>query len=75
LSSGLSGGCRLLVEHVEPGAEQLAGGKCCGHRLLVDHRAARGIDDDGRRFHRRQLTRADQVVCRGIERHMQRDDV
>jgi hypothetical protein len=75
LEQRIVGRRRLLVEHVEAGAEQLAGGEGRGHRLLVDHGPARGVDDDGRRLHRGELLGAQHALSRGVERHMQRDDV
>ena len=38
---------RLMLEHVEPGAGDLAGFDQLRQRILVDHLAARGIDQIG----------------------------
>jgi hypothetical protein len=38
-----------VLEHVEAGAGQLAGSQHAGQRVLVDHLAARGVDDIGLR--------------------------
>ena len=37
---------RLVLEHVEAGAGDLAGFDQARQRVLVDHLAARGVDDD-----------------------------
>ena len=37
---------RLVLEHVEAGAGDLARLDHAGQRVLVDHLAARGVDDD-----------------------------
>ena len=42
---------RLVLEHVEAGAGDLAALDHAGQRVLVDHLAARGVDDIGRRLH------------------------
>ena len=44
-------------------------------RVLVNHRAAAGIDQDRRRFHQPQLACSDQLVRRCVERDVQSDDV
>jgi hypothetical protein len=69
-------GCGRLLDHdVEPGPADPVGDQCIMERVLVDHRAAAGIDQDRRRFHQPQLAHPDQFVCRGIQRHVQGDDV
>ena len=42
---------RLLCEHVEAGAGELAGGQRRMQRRFVDNAAARGVDEIGRRLH------------------------
>ena len=41
---------RLVLEHVEAGARDLAGLDHAGERVLVDDLAARRVDDDGPGF-------------------------
>src|SRR3982074_2983559 len=51
----------LVLEHVEAGAADLAGFDQLGQRLLVDHLAARGIDDIGVLAHQFQPPRREQM--------------
>ena len=69
------GGRRLLDHHVEPGAAHSLGDQRIVEGVLVDYRTAAGVDHDRRRFHQPELACPDQCVGRGIERHVQSDDV
>ena len=66
---------RLAVEDVEARGEDGAGLQGVDQRVLVDHRAAGGVDEDCRRLHERQLRRADEVAGGLVERNMQAHDV
>ena len=69
-------GCGRLLDHdIEPGPADPVGDQRIIERVLVDHRAAARADQDRRWFHHCQLARPDQLVRRGVERHMQGDDV
>jgi len=46
-----------------------------GERGLVDHRPARGVDDDRGRFHQFEFVLADHVARRSVQRDMQRHDI
>ena len=65
----------LALEHVEPGREQPAGVQRVGERLLVDHRAARGVHEHRGRLHEREPARVDEVPGRVAAGHVQRHDV
>src|SRR5665213_2618259 len=60
---------------VEPGGHDDFVVERVVERDLVHHRTAAGIDEDGGLLHHRQLSLADQIVRRLVERHVQRDDV
>ena len=66
---------RLFAHDIEPGAHDLLVPQRLVERLLLDNRAAAGVDQDRGRFHQRQLTLADQIMRREIERHVQADDI
>src|SRR5205814_3689227 len=51
---------RLFAHDVEPGAHDLLVPQRLVERLLLDNRAAAGVDQDRGRFHQRQLTLPDQ---------------
>ena len=66
----------LVLEHVEAGAGDLAGFEHAGQRVLVDHLAARGVDDIGRRLaDQLQPPRRQQMIGRRRVRAIDRDDV
>src|SRR6185437_11091469 len=75
LEQRVVGGRWLLVEYVEAGAKQIARTQSSCHRLLVDDGSTRGIDDDRGLLHQREFACADQVACRFVQRHMQRENV
>ena len=58
-SSGLSAGRRLLLEHVESRARNLAPRDRMGQRRLVDHGAPTRVDEHARGLHLRQLGSTD----------------
>ena len=64
---------RLVLEDVEPGRGEPALAQRRDQRRLVDHAAARGVDENGGRLHHRELGRADQRPV-GL-RHVDGDDV
>ena len=55
--SGLSGGSGMLGEDIECGAGDLAGLQVLDQRGLVEHAAAREIDQERRGLHRRDARR------------------
>ena len=63
------------MDHVEPRAGDAPGFERLEQRLLVDDRAARGVDEDRARLHQRELLPVHQV--RGLRRqgHVERDHV
>ena len=74
-SSGLSGGDRLDGEHVEARGGQPPGAQRLDERVLVDDRAARGVDQHRVGFHPGQRG-AVQHACGLVgQRQVQRDDV
>src|SRR5215210_846819 len=66
---------RLVLVHVESGGEDAVFGERFGERRFVDHRSARGVDEDGFGFHLLQLSGADEV--RGLlgERGVEGEEV
>src|SRR3954454_1111256 len=66
---------RLVLEHVETSAGDLALLERSRQRLLVDERPARGIDQEGSRLHQREFTGTDLVPGRGQEWRMQRHEI
>ena len=66
---------RLALENVEAGAGDAVGFQRLDQRGFVDHRPARGVDQDGRLLHLVELRRADEVVRLVRERHVDRDEV
>ena len=65
----------LVLEHVEPGGADGAVLKRRDERGIVDHAAARGIDEDRARFHFLQFRRADVIMRRRRIRHLQHDEI
>ena len=61
---------RLVRVHVEPSREQPAGRQRVDERVLVDDRAAGGVDECRGRLHQRQFAGADQVPGRFGQRDM-----
>ena len=74
-SSGEAASGGSCLEHVERRAAQLAPHERARERLLVDDRAARGVDEDRGRAHPAQLGRADQQPRAREQRGVQRHDV
>ena len=66
---------RLDVEHVEAGAGDLLSLQRGDQRRLVDDRAARGVDEIGRRLHQREFGGADQPARAVAEHDMDGDEV
>ena len=66
---------RLVLEHVEAGAGDLAAADQADQRVLVDHFAARGVDDVGLRPDQLEAARRQQVIGRRRVRAIDRDDV
>ena len=66
---------RLVLEHVEAGAGDVAGFDQPRQRVLVDHLAARGVDDEGFRPQHLQPPRRQQVKGRRRVRAIDRHDV
>ena len=66
---------RLALEHVEARARDRAPVERRDQRLLVDDGAARGVDQVGRRLHRRQLRLADEVARLRVEGRVHGDVV
>ena len=66
---------RLVLEHVEAGAGDLARLDHAGQRVLVDHLAARGVDDVGLGPQQLEPARREQVIGRRRVRAVDRDDV
>ncbi len=69
--SGLRRGRRLDGQHVERRAGDAAGVQRVGQRLLLDERAAAGVDEEGRLLHERQPLRVDEALRLRRERAMQ----
>ena len=69
------GGRRLLDHDIEPGPADAIRGQRIVERILIDHRAAAGVDQDRRLLHHCQLALADHLVGVRVERHVQSDDV
>ena len=67
--------CRLLDEHVERGARDMAGVERCAQRCLVDQSATRAIDDADALLHRGERLGVDDVLGLLGERRVQRDEV
>ena len=66
----------LAFEDVDAGAEDRAVLERDRERLLVDHRAARGVHQHRRALHQREPTRVDQAASSPVvQRHVQRHDV
>src|SRR5665213_2687321 len=57
---------RLVLEHVEAGASDAAGFDQTGERVLVDHLAARGVDDIGLGAEQLEPARRQQMISRGL---------
>jgi hypothetical protein len=53
---------RFVLEHVETGGGKGAVLQRLDERRVIDHAAARGVDEDGAGFHFRELRRAQDVV-------------
>ena len=66
---------RLVLEHVEPGAGDVAGLDQARERILVDHFAARGVDDERLRAEQLQPPRREQVIGPRRVRAIHRYDV
>ena len=66
---------RLVLVDVEPHARDALLQQCLGKRRLVDHRTARGVDDEGGLLHQPQFALAQQVPRVGNELRMQRDEI
>src|SRR6185436_1763342 len=62
---------RLLAEHVQRRARQLAGRQRLEHRVLVDHAAARAVDQVRALLHLREGGRAEQVLRLRHQRDVQ----
>ena len=75
LQERVVGGRGFLVEHIEPGAENLALAQHFRERRLVDDGAAARIHQDSGRLHEGQLARADHVARGIVQRDIQRDEV
>ena len=65
----------LVLEHVQPGAGDLAVGQHPGQRILVDHLAARRVDHDGVGLEQLEAARRQQVIGRRRVRAVDRQDV
>ena len=65
----------FVFEDVEAGAAEFARLQCADQSVLVDHLAARRVDDIGVGTHQLQAGRIEQVVGRGRMRAIHRDDV
>src|SRR6266508_4632857 len=59
---------RFYVEYVEAGARDLLVAQDCQHGGLLDDRAARGIDEIGRRLHQAEFLGADEAA-RALRQH------
>ena len=70
-----SAGKRLALEHIERRAAETTRSKRRRQRRLVDDAAARRVDQDRVRLHRREPRGVDQMPRRRRERNVQRDDV
>ena len=66
---------RLLREDVQRGARELARAQRRDERLLVDERAARGVDEQRAGPQQRQARRVDQAARRRRDRQVEADDV
>src|SRR6516165_3057774 len=66
---------RLMLEHVETSAGDVFGLDQARQRVLVDHLAARGIDDKGFRTDQLEPPRRKQMIRRRRVRAIDRDDV
>ena len=66
---------RLVFEHVQPGAGDLALAQLAHQGVLVDHLAARGVDDIGMRRQQIEPARRQQVEGGRRMRAVHRDDV
>ena len=66
---------RLLGEHVERGAGEPARTQRCDERLLVDERAARGVDEQRAGPQQREPGRVDEAARRIRDRQVEADDV
>ena len=56
------GGKRLLRKHIETCARDMSAVQCLHERRLVDHAAARGVDQDDAALHAPKLHCADHVA-------------
>ena len=73
--SGLSAVGRLLLEHVQAGAAQVAGLEG-GHQVGLDHDAAPGrVDEDAARLHRREHPGVEQPARLGVQRAVEAEVV
>ena len=66
---------RLGREHVERRAADAAVAQRRDQRLVVDHRAARHVDDQRARLHQADAPRVDQTACFRGQRAAEHDDV
>ena len=66
---------RLLLKDIDARTGQLAAVQGVGHRLRVDHRPARGVDEVGPVLHPGDGVLVNQVSGLIVERAVQRDDV
>ncbi|MCY1396580.1 hypothetical protein D9M71_115580 [compost metagenome] len=66
---------RLLLVHVEAGAEDAFFLQCLDQRGFVDHLAAGDVDQDGAGLHQLKLALADQLAGGVAERHHQADEI
>ena len=70
-----SAGQRLVLVDVERGARDALLGHGVVERVVVDHPAARVVDEVGARLHQRELLGADEAARLLAEPRVQRDDV
>ena len=69
------GGQRFIFEHIQCRAAQASVAQCGGQGLLVDDPSARGIDQDGLRFHAVDRLSVDQAASPFGQGYMQRQDI
>ena len=66
---------RLVLEHVDAGAPELACAKGGSHGVVVDDRAARGVHHDGVVFHELDVVGVQQMMGCRHERRVEADHV
>ena len=74
-SSGWSGGSGSGSVTSRPAPARRPSRSAVGERVLVDDRAARGVDEDRRGLHARQRVGVDEVARLGRQRGVDRDEV